>query len=247
YVAWTGKVHSALARHEQQMQTTVTTDDQEQGGKVRYFLLPLACLTGGIVFFMYYTGEGDVLAGNGASSVFYSVVVSLMVCYALLRADRTATHAALVKQTFDGMAELLPIVTILLLAFAFGACMQQLQAGQFVAGLISSNLPLWLVAPTIFLAGCFISFTTGTSWGTFAILIPVAIPVAVATGLSPSLLLAAVLSGGVFGDHCSPISDSTILSSLASGCDHVVHVDTQLPYALTAGITALLLFTLAGI
>jgi tetracycline resistance efflux pump len=141
---------------------------------------------------------------------------------------------SLAETSYQGMAELLPVVSIILLAFALGTSMQALGTGPFIAGMISQTLPPWLIAPVIFITAGLISFTTGTSWGTFGILIPVAIPIALATGLPPALLLAAVLGGGVFGDHCSPISDSTVLASLAAGCEHLEHVRTQLPYALLA-------------
>jgi len=122
--------------------------------------------------------------------------------------------------------------------------MQALGTGPFIAGLISQALPFWLIAPVVFITAGIISFTTGTSWGTFGILIPVAIPIALTTDLSPSLLLAAVLGGGVFGDHCSPISDSTVLASLAAGCEHLEHVRTQLPYALLGAALSLPLLIL---
>jgi tetracycline resistance efflux pump len=99
----------------------------------------------------------------------------------------------------------------------------------------------------LFLAGALISFTTGTSWGTFAILIPIGMPMVSLLGLPPQLILAAILSGGVFGDHCSPISDSTAVSSVAAGCDLLEHVKTQLPYALVSGVIALLSFVIAGV
>jgi tetracycline resistance efflux pump len=104
-----------------------------------------------------------------------------------------------------------------------------------------------LIPALLFLAGGLISFTTGTSWGTFAILIPIGMPMVELLGLPPSLVLAAILSGGVFGDHCSPISDSTAVSSVASGCDLLEHVKTQLPYALFCGVLALLAFLAAGL
>lgn len=247
YTAWTGRVHGALRAHEREQPVAVAADDAEASGKARYFVLPLLCLVGGIVGFMLYTGGGSLIEGSGAASVLYAVCVALLVLWVLLRLDKVGTQAQLVDVSFTGMAELLPIVAILLLAFALGASLQDLQTGPYLAGMISGALPHWLLAPTVFLCASCISFTTGTSWGTFAILIPVAIPIALATGADPALLLAAVLGGGVFGDHCSPISDSTILSALASRCDLLVHVRTQLPYALSAGGVALVLFALAGI
>jgi tetracycline resistance efflux pump len=99
-----------------------------------------------------------------------------------------------------------------------------------------------LIVPMMFLAGALISFSTGTSWGTFAILIPIGVPLIQALGLPPSLVLAAILGGGIFGDHCSPISDTTAVSAIASGCDLLEHVRTQLPYALVAGGITLVLY-----
>ncbi len=93
----------------------------------------------------------------------------------------------------------------------------------------------------------FISFSTGTSWGTFAIMIPIAVPMAQLMDVNLSLAIASVLSGSIFGDHSSPISDTTIISSMASASDHVDHVRTQLPYALTAAAAALVLFTFFGL
>src|SRR5690606_20154564 len=124
--------------------------------------------------------------------------------------------------------------------------LRELGTGEFLAGLVGEFLPLVLIAPMLFIAGALIAFTTGTSWGTFAILIPIAAPLIIALELPAPLLLAAVLSGGVFGDHCSPISDTTAVSSLASGCDILEHVQTQLPYALVGGAFALIAFILSG-
>ena len=96
-----------------------------------------------------------------------------------------------------------------------------------------------LLAPLIFIVSAFIAFSVGSSWGTFAIMIPIAIPIALSLGMPPQLLLAAAISGAIFGDHASPISDTTVLASMASATDHIEHVRTQLPYALiTAGIAA---------
>jgi len=94
----------------------------------------------------------------------------------------------------------------------------------------------------VFLVACFISFATGTSWGTFAIMMPIAVPLAQNMGLSLPLMVSAVMGGGVFGDHCSPVSDTTIISSMATACDPMDHVSTQLPYALTAAGVAVVLY-----
>ncbi|MGE4512165.1 MAG: Na+/H+ antiporter NhaC family protein, partial [Sulfurimonadaceae bacterium] len=103
-----------------------------------------------------------------------------------------------------------------------------------------------LLAAVVFLLSSLISFATGTSWGTFSIMIPVAVPMALGVDANVALCLGAVISGGVFGDHCSPISDTTIISSMASDCEIVEHVKTQLPYALLSGAIALFLFIFAS-
>jgi Na+/H+ antiporter NhaC len=103
-----------------------------------------------------------------------------------------------------------------------------------------------LVPALLFLVSCGIAFATGTSWGTFAIMIPIGVPMIAPLGLNAGLTLAAILGGGVFGDHCSPISDTTIISSMASACDHIDHVTTQLPYALLAAGFSLILYVLLG-
>ena len=102
------------------------------------------------------------------------------------------------------------------------------------------------LAGIVFLLAVVISFSTGTSWGTFSIMVPIAIPVAASIDANMALVLGAVISGGVFGDHCSPISDTTIITSMATGCDHIEHVKTQLPYALISGLLAFSLFVIVG-
>ncbi|MFT5321281.1 MAG: tetracycline resistance efflux pump [Pseudohongiellaceae bacterium] len=234
YTCWTNKVMFTLASHEKAIETHTDYLPKHQPGKARYFIVPILTLIISFIGFMLYTGKGNMIAGSGSSSVLYAVVLAIITALLLLSIDKKYSLPELTEICFKGMGELLPAVSIILLAFSLGSSMQALGTGPFIAGLISDTLPLWGIAPVVFITAGIISFTTGTSWGTFGILLPVAIPVAIASDLSPSLLLAAVLGGGVFGDHCSPISDSTVLASLASGCNHLDHVRTQLPYALLA-------------
>ena len=234
YTCWTNKVMFTLATHEKKMETHTDYSPKHPPGKARYFIVPILTLIISFTGFMIYTGKGSMIAGSGSSSVLYAVVLAIITALLLLSIDKKYSLPELTEICFKGMGELLPAVAIILLAFSLGSSMQALGTGPFIAGLISDTLPLWGIAPVVFITAGIISFTTGTSWGTFGILLPVAIPVAIGSELSPSLLLAAVLGGGVFGDHCSPISDSTVLASLASGCNHLDHVRTQLPYALLA-------------
>ncbi|MEG2697907.1 MAG: Na+/H+ antiporter NhaC family protein, partial [Ruthenibacterium sp.] len=109
------------------------------------------------------------------------------------------------------------------------------------------SIPMGLLPAIIFIVAAFLSFSTGTAWGTFGILIPIIVPVAAV--LSPNLLivsLSATLGGSVFGDHCSPISDTTILSSTGAGCDHLQHVATQMPYAILVAVCCIIGYLVAG-
>ena len=109
-----------------------------------------------------------------------------------------------------------------------------------------SNIAPGIMPMVIFIVGAFVGFSTGSSWGVWAITMPIALPVAAQFGIPMELMIGACLSGGVFGDHCSPISDTTILASTAAGADHIQHVRTQLPYALTVGGCSAVGFLIGG-
>jgi len=207
--------------------------------KARFMLVPLLSMIFGMFFFMYQTGNGDITQGSGSKSVLYATCLALVIAYFLLLFSKRFSHEKLVQLGFSGIGELLPLVTIVLLSLTLGASLKELGTGLFIAGIVGEYLPLVLVVPMLFLAGAVISFSTGTSWGTFAILIPIGVPLIQTLGLPPSLVIAAILGGGIFGDHCSPISDTTCVSAIASGCDLLEHVKTQLPYALFGGALTL--------
>lgn len=245
--AWTGKYFGPLASSE----TTVTDDSgpelKVEASHPAYMLVPLTVMVAGMVGFMLWTGDGVMANGSGSRSVLYSTALACLVAYVMMIAGGRFNHIKLVKIGFEGMGELLPLVTIVLFSLALGASLKDLGTGIFIAGLVGDFLPLYLIVPMLFLAGALISFSTGTSWGTFAILIPIGVPLIQTLGLPPSLVLAAILGGGIFGDHCSPISDTTAVSSIASGCDLLEHVRTQLPYALVAGGITLLMYLGVGL
>jgi Na+/H+ antiporter NhaC len=148
-----------------------------------------------------------------------------------------------------GVRSMLMAVIILILAWSLGSVTNSLGTASFLSSILSERLPVEALPASVFIVAAIISFATGTSWGTMAILYPLVIPLSIAMGgaadpaqaAAYQLLLgsiAGVMAGSLFGDHCSPISDTTVLSSMASGCDHVDHVRTQLPYALTAAVIA---------
>ncbi len=244
----TGKHLAPMRLANQQLNRIEGKDEPQQTAtKARYMLLPLLTMIVSMVGFMYWTGNGDLSAGSGSKSVLYATALACVVAYGLLLSSKLFSHQQLVDIVYKGMSELLALVTILLLAVALGQSLKNLGTGLYISGLVAQSLPLWLIPAMLFLAGALISFTTGTSWGTFAILIPIGMPLVVNLGLPAPLVLAAILGGGVFGDHCSPISDTTAVSSVAAGCDLLEHTRTQLPYALIAAGMALLAYLVLGL
>ena len=141
---------------------------------------------------------------------------------------------------------MVPLAILMVLAFALGDLCKDLGTGQYVADVAKGFITPALVPAIIFLVACFISFSTGTSWGTFAIMIPIAVPLAHGLSADPILAIAAAIGGGVFGDHCSPTSDTSIISSMATANDHIDHIRTQLPYALICGGLTTLLYLILG-
>ncbi|MDH5433626.1 MAG: sodium:proton antiporter [Gammaproteobacteria bacterium] len=246
YTAFTNKYFGPLARSEFKPVEHLDEAPEEEHGQARYMLIPLATMVLGMVGFMLWTGDGDIAKGSGSKSVLYATSLACLVAYLMMITGKKFTHKQLVKIGFDGLSELLPLVSILLLSLALGASLKVLGTGIYISQLVGDYLPLILITPMIFVVGALISFSTGTSWGTFAILIPIAVPIIQSLGMPPSLVLAAVLGGGVFGDHCSPISDTTAVSSIASGCDLLEHVRTQLPYALFVGAITIVMYLIAG-
>lgn len=147
----------------------------------------------------------------------------------------------------DGFRSMIEVVLILVLAWAIGAVTKDVGAPEFIVQLARADMNPSLVYVLVFLAACGIAFATGSSWSTFAIILPIAIPVAAATGVDIAPAIGAAIAGGVFGDHCSPISDTTILASFGAGCDHLEHVRTQMPYAVVAAAAALIGYVFAGL
>lgn len=184
--------------------------------------------------------------GSGSTSVLTAVIASLLFCMILYRVQGIFKLKESIDIVLKGISGLMPLALLMMLAFAISTVCKELHTGDYVAGVAKQWLSPSLVPFIVFLVGCFIAFSTGTSWGTFAIMIAIAVPMAKTMDANVYMTIAAALGGGVFGDHCSPISDTSILSSMASATDHIDHVRTQLPYALIAGGLAALGYLIMG-
>jgi Na+/H+ antiporter NhaC len=201
-------------------------------------------------------GKASMLLSNADSyvSILYGAISGATVAVILSVAARAVSLKFAFEAGMEGMARMLPAVVILILAWSLSAVTTDLQLGAVVADKLDhADFPARWLPFVVFIAAAFVSFSTGTSWGTMGILCPIVVQVAINRigdvppeqfASAQSLFyaaVAAVLSGAVFGDHCSPISDTTVLSSIASGCPHEEHVWTQLPYALVTAAVAMLL------
>ena len=209
-------------------------------------ILPVVTMVVMMPVVLLITGKGNLMEGSGSASVLWAVIAGLAVGAVAYRAQGIMKVKEITDIFMKGVGGLIPLASLMILAFAIGDICDALGTGPFVAQAANSTLNPGVIPAVIFLVSCLIAFSTGTSWGTFAIMIPIAVPMINIIGLHPGLIIAAVLGGGVFGDHCSPISDTTIISSMASATDHIDHVRTQLPYALTAAGFSLLLFIIFG-
>ena len=209
-------------------------------------ILPVVTMVVMMPIVLLFTGKGNLMDGSGSTAVLWSVITALVVGAVAYRAQSIMRTKEITDIFMKGVGGLVPLASLMILAFAIGDTCDALGTGPFVAQAAKASLPAGVIPALVFLISCFIAFSTGTSWGTFAIMIPIAVPMIRFIGLHPGLTIAAVLGGGVFGDHCSPISDTTIIASMASACDHIDHVRTQLPYAFAAAGFALLLFLIFG-
>lgn len=193
-------------------------------------------------------------SANSYQALMWASLAGVIVALALPAAQRLMPLTSLLSGMVEGFKAMLLALVVLVLAWSIGAVAADLHTADYVVGITESFLSPHLVGVVVFLTAAAIAFATGTSWGTMAILMPLVIPIAhglsVAAGYAPgddfymTFMLGAissVLAGSVWGDHCSPISDTTILSSMASGCDHVAHVRTQIPYALTVGVLGMII------
>ncbi len=222
-------------------------DDEEHIPSAWLMALPILTMVLMMPVSLYITGDGNIINGSGSVSVLWSVCLAIFVAWVMILIKGNSSIAELMQVFMKGAGDLLPIAIILLLALALGDVAQALGTGVYVANAVSGNIPPVLLAPTVFLVSAFIAFSVGSSWGTFAIMIPIAIPIAVTLGLPVPLMLGAAISGAIFGDHASPISDTTVLASMASASDHIEHVRTQLPYALIAAGIAAVGFLIMGL
>ncbi|AMC11173.1 sodium:solute symporter [Lutibacter profundi] len=256
----TGKLMNEGAKP--MLSDTVTSFPPKEGVKAKAYnmVIPLATMVFMMPINLVYTGWSSVEnassfanhisqaigKGSGSSSVLYAVIAAIFVAMVLYRAQGIMKMKEMVDLVLKGISELMPLALLMMLAFAIGEACNQLGTGLYIANVSKDWLSPELLPAIVFVISSFIAFSTGTSWGTFAIMLAISLPMATIHGSETNLVIAATLGGGVFGDHCSPISDTSIISSMSSASDHIDHVKTQLPYALIGGAISTILYVIMG-
>lgn len=220
------------------------------------FFLPIIVLVGVTLFGFWWTGRpGDSIMeilGNSdpAKALLWGAFAMTLVGIFMALGQKIMNLKETMDTFLDGFKLMLLACSILVLAWSLGTVTGDMNLADYIITLIGDSISFAMLPIIIFLFGMFISFSTGTSWGTMAILTPIAIPLAykVTGDANLAVVMAGVVfSGAIFGDHCSPISDTTVLASIFAGADHIDHVTTQLPYALTAAGVAGVMYIIFGI
>ena len=191
----------------------------------------------------FHTFQATFGAADASVALFQSALLATVVAIFMAVYRKILTVREAIETWGKGWKTMITTIIILLLAWSLSSVIKELGTSRYLVDMLSQSTPKIVLPATIFMLGSFISFSTGTSYGTMGILMPLAIPLANAVGMHSGLegdalhaymivSISAVLTGAIFGDHCSPISDTTILSSMGAGCNHIDHVQTQMPYAL---------------
>ena len=229
-------------------------------GRVIHLVLPIlsliiCCVIGMIYTGGFFSGENfvDAFSNSDASvGLVYGSVAALLITVIFFLITRVLDFRECMNAIPEGFKSMVPAILILTFAWTLKSMTDSLGAAEYVAGLVENvaqnHAFMSLLPAFVFLIGVFLSFATGTSWGTFGILIPIVVSVFKAD-LSSELMIIAIsacMAGAVCGDHCSPISDTTIMASAGGQCDHIRHVSTQLPYAMTAAAVSLVAYIFAG-
>ena len=253
-----GPMHreDALALSNETKSKKQHLEKEPEASKPFMALIPLLVLVGGVVFGILYTGSKDesnslmdiVGASDSYLALLWGSLMAVVAAFAINLGSQQRTLHQTVEDFMKGIASMMTGVLVLVFAWMLAVTIEDLQTAAFLSDLIPSSTPVQWMPSVVFILAALVSFSTGSSWSTMAILYPLCIPVVLSLATDggaitdpatymPVLLqiISVVLCASVMGDHCSPISDTTVMSSMATQCDHVTHVRTQLPYALLVG------------
>ncbi len=209
-------------------------------------LVPIGVLIAVVFAALLITGNGNITKGAGIQALIWAVVCSLVTILVMVIAQKVFTLDEAIREMFKGMSSMLPIAFVLLLGFTMGNVVKALDTGSYLSALFQRFLSPAMLPALTFLIALLISFATGTSMGTMAIMAVIALPMAMDMGTSIPLVAGAMFGGSIFGDHCSPISDTTIMTCSTTGCDIIDHVKTQAPYCVALAVVSFILYIIFG-
>ena len=235
----------------------VKEEEISSNGKVIDLVLPVLVLIGTAIGAMIYTGflggATDVVTAfsgcDAETSLIFATLITVMFMLALYLPRKVITFKGFMDSFVEGFKMMIPAIGILIFAWSLKGMGDALEIASFVENLVGSNASASVLLPAIlFLVAIFLSFSTGTSWGTFAILVPIAIAMFPGTDNMQMMIIAvaSVLSGAVCGDHVSPISDTTVMSSAGAQSNHINHVTTQMQYAVVVAVVSAIGYVIAG-
>ena len=226
--------------------TEETTSPSKAKPRVLNMLLPMGVLIATILAVLTITGKGNPTQGAGMQSLLWGCILAVVTICILCVAQKLFSVDEVINEMFKGMGTMLPVAGILLFGFTMGNLVKDLDTGNYLTSVFTGVLSPALLPALSFLLCMLLSFATGTSMGTMAIMSVICLPMAISMGISIPLVAGAVFGGAIFGDHASPISDTTIMSCATTGCDIIDHVKTQMPYVLIFAAISLVLYVVLG-
>ncbi|HFD6680531.1 TPA: Na+/H+ antiporter NhaC family protein [Providencia alcalifaciens] len=210
------------------------------------FFIPILSTVLMVPVALYITGDGDFSKGSGSTSVYWGVMFGTAVSFCWFIGRRLLNIDNFFKELFIGYASMLKISSIMILAFLMGNVSSELNTGAYIAEVTQGIMAPGFSIGFIFIISAIMSLATGTSWGTFAIMIPIGVQLGLSVGMPIEYMIGAAISGSIFGDMTSPISADAIVASMATDCDHIEHIRTQMPYALVTASFVLAIYLYLG-
>ncbi|NMT48807.1 Na+/H+ antiporter NhaC family protein [Providencia stuartii] len=220
--------------------------DHPNAHSVLNFFIPILSTVLMVPVALYITSDGDFSKGSGSTSVYWGVMFGTAVSFCWFIGRRLLNIEHFFQELFIGYANMLKISSIMILAFLMGNVSAELNTGTYIASVTQGVMAPGFSIGFVFIISAIMSLATGTSWGTFAIMIPIGVQLGISVGMPIEYMIGAAISGSIFGDMTSPISADAIVASMATDCDHIEHIRTQMPYALVTASMVLAIYLYLG-
>lgn len=237
---------AAYAQYQQQEIADVENNGVDTG-KSKYLIVPMVLVIVVAVAYLLYSGGGNIMNGDAETGLIFGTVVGSLYIIISMAMEKTASFGQGLDSLFKGCGNMMGIVAIMVFAYALSNMLGTLNTAAYLSEVLVQFLNPAIFAAIVFILTCVLSFSTGTSAGSLAIMLPIILPMAISIGVYIPLIVGAVAGGAVFGDHASPISDTTVMTCSATDCDVVSHVKTQLPYSLCFAGVSVVLYLVLGI